>query len=142
MEFKQRRALKRTKIEIIPMIDTMFFLLVFFMLSSLALIRMNGLPVNLPKASTARKQMAADLTVTIDKARRFFVNKDPVTPDELGARLVERAGGPKVDLATASVVINADLSVPHGLVVRCMDEARRVGITRFSIATAPDVSRG
>ena len=53
MEFKRRRELKRTKIEIIPMIDTMFFLLVFFMLSSLALTRLNGLPVNLPRASTA-----------------------------------------------------------------------------------------
>ncbi len=50
MEFKRRRELKRTRIEIIPMIDTMFFLLVFFMLSSLALVRLNGLPVNLPRA--------------------------------------------------------------------------------------------
>ena len=49
MEFRRRRELKRTKIEIIPMIDTMFFLLVFFMLSSLALTRLNGLPVNLPR---------------------------------------------------------------------------------------------
>src|SRR5205823_2146320 len=142
MQFKQRRALKRTKIEIIPMIDTMFFLLVFFMLSSLALIRLNALPVNLPRASTARRQPAADLTVTIDKTRHFFVNKDPVSPAELGARLLAKAGGPGVDLATAVVVINADLAAPHGLVVRCMDEARRVGITRFSIATAPEVGRG
>jgi biopolymer transport protein ExbD len=142
MEFKQRRALKRTKIEIIPMIDTMFFLLVFFMLSSLALIRSNALPVNLPRAATARRLKAADLTVTIDKNRHFFINKDAVDPAELGARLLAKAGGPKVDPDTAVVVINADLSVPHGLVVRCMDEARAVGITHFSIATAPDNGHG
>ena len=141
MEFKQRRALKRTRIEIIPMIDTMFFLLVFFMLSSLAMIKFNALPVNLPRASTAPHQKAADLTVTIDKNRHFFVNKDPVSPDQLGAKLLERAGGPKVDMNTAVLVINADLAAPHGLVVRCMDEARRIGITHFSIATAPDVER-
>ena len=70
MQFKQRRELKRTKIEIIPMIDTIFFLLVFFMLSSLALVRLNGLPVNLPPASTATRQQAQDVTITIDAARQ------------------------------------------------------------------------
>jgi biopolymer transport protein ExbD len=138
VEFKRRRELKRTKIEIIPMIDTMFFLLVFFMLSSLALTRLNGLPVNLPRASTAPKQAVTDLTVTVDKDQHIFVNKEQVTADELASKLVEKAGGPNVDLSTASVVINADLTVPHGIVVKCIDEARTVGITRFAIATAPD----
>ena len=55
MRFKQRRQLKRTRIEIIPMIDTMFFLLVFFMLSSLALVRQNSIHVNLPKASNGEE---------------------------------------------------------------------------------------
>ncbi|MCW3100571.1 MAG: Biopolymer transport protein ExbD/TolR [Chthonomonadaceae bacterium] len=140
MEFRRRRELKRTKIEIIPMIDTMFFLLVFFMLSSLALTRLNGLPVNLPRASTAPKQAAADLTVTVDKDQHVFVNKEPVALADLGSRLLEKAGGPNVDLTTASVIINADLTVPHGIVVKCIDEARSVGITRFSIATAPENS--
>ncbi len=138
MEFKRRRELKRTRIEIIPMIDTMFFLLVFFMLSSLALAKLNGLPVNLPRASTAPRQAASDLTITIDKAQQIYVNKEPVTVDQLAAKLVEKAGGPNVDLNTASVVINADTTVPHGLVVRCIDMARGVGITRFAIATAPE----
>src|SRR5213595_1725488 len=109
MEFKRRRELKRTRIEIIPMIDTMFFLLVFFMLSSLALTRLNGLPVNLPHASTAPKQPATDLTITVDKAQRVYVNKEPVSPSEIGTKLVEKAGGPNADLANTSVVINADL---------------------------------
>jgi biopolymer transport protein ExbD len=141
MEFKRHRALKRTKIEIIPMIDTMFFLLVFFMLSSLALTRLNGLPVNLPRASAAPKQAPTDLTITIDKHEQIYINKEPVTPENLAQKLVEKAGGPNVDLANASVIINADLSVPHGLVVKCIDEARGVGITRFSIATAPETSK-
>src|SRR5437763_6912403 len=92
VEFKRRRELKRTKIEIIPMIDTMFFLLVFFMLSSLALTRLNGLPVNLPRASTAHKQAAADLTLTIDKDQRLYVNKEPVTLANVAEKLVEKAG--------------------------------------------------
>src|SRR5271170_4189692 len=106
MEFRRRRELKRTKIEIIPMIDTMFFLLVFFMLSSLALTRLNGLPVNLPHASTSPKQPVTDLTMTVDKNQQVYVNKQPVTLDNLGALLVEKAGGPNVDLGQASVIIN------------------------------------
>lgn len=138
MEFKRRRELKRTRIEIIPMIDTMFFLLVFFMLSSLALVRLNGLPVNLPRASTAPKQPASDLTITVDKDQQIYVNKEPVTLESLTTVLVQKAGGPNVDLANASVVINADLTVPHGIVVKCIDESRSVGITKFAIATAPE----
>ena len=138
MEFKRRRELKRTKIEIIPMIDTIFFMLVFFMLSSLALTRLNGLPVNLPKAATAIQQQANDLTITIDKSRQIYVNKDPVALADLGPALIAKAGGASIDLSTADVIINADLTVPHGLVVSCIDTARQVGIERFAIATAPE----
>ena len=138
MEFKRRRELKRIKIEIIPMIDTIFFMLVFFMLSSLALVKLNGLPVNLPPASTALRQQANDLTITIDKTQQIFVNKQPVGVAGLAAALVDKAGGPTVELGSTSVIINADLSVPHGLVVRCIDESRRAGISHFAIATAPE----
>jgi biopolymer transport protein ExbD len=141
MKFNRRTELKRSKIEIIPMIDTMFFLLVFFMLSSLALTRLNGLPVNLPKASTAPKQPAAELTLTIDKERKVYVNMQPVALEEVGPKLLASAGGPEVDLTTASVVVNADTDVPHGMVVRCIDEAREVGISRFAIATEPEYKR-
>jgi len=141
VEFKRRRELKRTKIEIIPMIDTMFFLLVFFMLSSLALVRLQGLPVNLPQASTAKKQTATDVTITVDKNQNIFVNKEPATFADLTNKIIEKAGGPNVDFNTASVVINADLTVPHGVVVHCIDEARTIGITRFAIATAPEEAK-
>ena len=136
MTFKRRRELKRTKIEIIPMIDTMFFLLVFFMLSSLALTKMMGLPVNLPKAGSAPKQNATDLTITIDRDQRIFVNKDAVNVEGLAPLLRQEAGGAKLE--DVSVIINADLAVPHGLVVKCIDEARSIGISHFAIATAPE----
>lgn len=138
MEFRRRAELKRTKIEIIPMIDTMFFLLVFFMLSSLALTRLNGMPVNLPKSSTAPKQGPAELTLTIDSHQHLYVNQQEVKLKDLASALLEKAGGPSVDLARTSIIINADASVPHGLVVRCIDDARSIGVTRFAIATAPE----
>ena len=136
MEFKKRRELKRTKIEVIPMIDTMFFLLVFFMLTSLSLAKINGLPVNLPQASNATKQAASDLTITIDARANIFVNKEAVTRQNLAAKLVEKAGGPQVNMATANVILNADGGVPHGVVIQCMDIARGVGIVRFAFATS------
>lgn len=142
MQFKRHRELKRTRIEIIPMIDTMFFLLVFFMLSSLALTKLNGLPVNLPQAASAPKQPPADLTLTIDKDQRLYVNKVPVTFATLESTLIEKAGGAGADLSSATVIINADTTVPHGEVVRCIDGAREVGITRFAIATAPEGGSG
>jgi biopolymer transport protein ExbD len=142
MTFKKRRELKRTKIEIIPMIDTMFFLLVFFMLSSLALTRLMGFPVNLPQASTASKQNSLDFTITITKTQDVFVNKQQVKPEEVGATLVRLAGGPQADLGKASVVINADEGVPYGSVIRCIDEARSVGVTHFPLATNPKGEAG
>ena len=138
MEFKRRREMKRTKIEIIPMIDTIFFLLVFFMLSSLSMVQLKGIPVNLPKAATASHQNARDVTVTIDARRQVFVDRDPVSLPNLGAMMLEKAGGPDVNLDTSTVLINADLSVPHGLVVTCIDTARKVGISHFAIVTAPE----
>jgi biopolymer transport protein ExbD len=142
MTFRRRREMKRTRIEIIPMIDTMFFLLVFFMLSSLALTKLRGLPVNLPQASTAAKANSLDMTITIDKDQHVFVNKTPTTLEDLAGMLVKTAGGPDVDLSKASVVINADKTVPYGVVIQCIDTARSVGIVHFPLATAPDAKGG
>ncbi len=142
MQFKRQRELKRTRIEIIPMIDTMFFLLVFFMLSSLALTKLNGIPVNLPQANNSPKQPPAQLTVTIDKGQQIYINKTPVTFQTLETTLVDKAGGAQANLGEATVIINADASVPHGIVVRCIDGAREVGITKFAIATAPEETGG
>ena len=91
MTFKKRRELPRTRIEIIPMIDTIFFLLVFFMLSSLSLTRLRGLPVDLPVAKTSAAQQSSDLTLTIDAGGRLFLVKVPVAWPELLRALLARA---------------------------------------------------
>lgn len=137
MKFKQRRELKRTKIEIIPMIDTIFFLLVFFMLSSLAMTRLNGLPVKLPTANTAPPQPPTELTVTIERSGHLRVNQAPANWDNLQAKLVEKAGKNRANLANVSLILNADARVAHGIVVRVIDIARDIGITQYAIATAP-----
>jgi len=138
MKFKARRELKRTKIEIIPMIDTMFFLLVFFMLSSLGLTRINGIKVSLPKANTAPPETTSKIMLTITKDQKFLLNDKAIDPGELQSTLQREIGALNVNLETTSFIINADESVPHGLVVRSIDASRLLGITHFAIATEPD----
>jgi biopolymer transport protein ExbD len=138
MKFKARRELKRTKIEIIPMIDTIFFLLVFFMLSSLSLTRINGLRVNLPEASTNPPEMPSSLTLTITADRRLLLNNAETTLEALPQRLQDEIAYLHADPKSTSFVINADATVPHGMVVRAIDDSRLVGIGHFSIATTPD----
>jgi len=130
----RRRQKKKARIEIIPMIDTMFFLLVFFMVATLSMTVERGIPVALPHAATAKDELRQVATVTLTKEGRLFFDKEPIaSPDEAVLRLArwQTAG---TDVA---VVINADRSVEHGRVVEVMDALRRAGFTRMAIAAKP-----
>ena len=134
------RVLKKTKIEIIPMIDTMFFLLVFFILSSLGIIKLQGLPVALPEANSADRQQPAKITVSITADQKMKVNnRDVSATDDLSQILQQevrlQAGNSDRAIAEAQVVINADKNVPSGAVVRALDQAAAAGIGKVSIAT-------
>ena len=131
----RRRPVEKARIELIPMIDTMAFLLVFFMIASLAMSRQAGMPVNLPRAEAANPQTWGDrsLVVTLDREGRVFLNKEEVSRGELEeairARLARRQ-----DLV---VVINADRALRHGDVMEAMDAAKRAGAAHMAIATMP-----
>lgn len=136
MKFKRRSELKRTKIEIIPMVDTMFFLLVFFMLSSLALSRLVAMPVDLPKAGTSQRLVQdTNLALSVDATGQVFLDQRPVTVAGLGSQIRDAAGARQ--LKDLTLVINADEKSSHGLVVQCIDAARDAGMTKFAIATEP-----
>ena len=75
----QRRSMKKARIEIIPMIDTIFFLLVFFMISTLSMSQYKGMPVNLPKAASGRQAPAESAAITIDKDDRLFLDNNRST---------------------------------------------------------------
>ncbi|HWP23503.1 MAG TPA: biopolymer transporter ExbD [Candidatus Binatia bacterium] len=128
-----RRAIKKARIEIIPMIDTIFFLLVFFMISTLSMTRYNGLPVNLPKAATGQQPASESAAVTIDAEGKITIDKEAVARDRIQETLRHRlAKNP--DLL---VLINADERVEHGLVVEIMDAARQAGVAKMAIAVKP-----
>ncbi len=130
----KRRLTKKARIEIIPMIDTMFFLLVFFMVATLSMTVQQGLSVNLPHAATARDDLRRVVTLTLTKEGKLFFNKEPVSSPEEAASLLARW---KETGMGASVVINADRSVEHGSVVALMDVIRKAGVTRMAIAANP-----
>ncbi len=129
-----RKQRKKARIEIIPMIDTMFFLLVFFMVATLSMTMQRGIPVNLPHAATAQEELHQVVTLTLTKEGRLLFDKEPISSvDEVASRLVHwKAAGTDV-----SVVVNADRSVEHGTVVELLDAVRQAGITRIAIAVKP-----
>ena len=132
----QRRNPKKARIEIIPMIDTIFFLLVFFMISTLSMSQYRGMPVNLPKAASGQQAPADSAAITIDKESRIFLNKEEVDQAALGDLLRQQLEQ-NSDLL---VVINADDDVEHGRVVEVMDIARGVNVARMAIAVKPKES--
>jgi biopolymer transport protein ExbD len=129
----QRRTPKKARIEIIPMIDTIFFLLVFFMISTLSMAQYRGMPVNLPKAASGQQAPAESAAITIDNQGRLFVDKQPVEKSMLGDLLRQQLA----QNADLLVVINADEAVEHGRVVEVMDIARNANVARMAIAVKP-----
>ncbi len=130
----QPTAAKKARIEIIPMIDTMFFLLVFFMMATLTMSIQRGLPVNLPHAATAHEEIKQVITLTLTKDGKLFFDKTELAaPAEARQRLEQKlhTGG------QPAVIINADRSVEHGRVVEVLDTVKQAGVTKISVAAKP-----
>ena len=121
------------QINIVPMIDVVFAILTFLIVSSLSLSKSEGLPVNLPKASTSQVQDSpAKITVTIDEQGKLMVDKKSVNLDQIESTVRQAMGSNQNSL----IVLNADKSVNHGNVVEVMDRLRRIKGAKLGIATA------
>jgi biopolymer transport protein ExbD len=129
-----RQAHHKARIEIIPMIDVIFFLLVFFMISTLSMTINRGLPVNLPTAATSQKDLRENLNLTLTQDGRLFLNRESITLQDLSQR-VKAALASEPELM---VIMNADGEVRHSAVVALMDELRLSGVSRLAIAVQPD----
>ncbi|WP_421656033.1 ExbD/TolR family protein [Leptothermofonsia sp. ETS-13] len=118
------------QINIVPMIDVIFALLTFFIMSALYLTRSAGLPVNLPKAITAETQFKDEIVVTVNRQGQLSLNREPAQIEDLQARVRTLMG----NSPQAVVVINADDRVNHGRVVAVMDQLRQIPGVRIAIA--------
>jgi biopolymer transport protein ExbD len=132
---RQRRVIDEPEgspqINIVPMIDVIFAILAFFIMSTLFLTRQEGLLVNLPTAQTATPQKSSRATVTIDRQGQLFLNREAIALEQLEMALTKQRP-PGQDL---TVVLNADGAVTHDRVIAVMDELRKIPGTRVAMST-------
>jgi len=128
MKLPRSRQVKKGRIEIIPMIDVMFFLLVTFMIASLSMQKLNAVGIKLPQGQAAEAKIENQITIAVQKDGQIMLNKAPVAADGLKPALQALLHG------NDNVVIAADKDARHGDVVRAMLGARSAGVNDFSIA--------
>ena len=128
------RSRRRARIEIIPLIDIMFFLLATFMVVSVAMIKNRGIPVNLPQAASGAAAEREEFTsVTVGRDGDYFFNKERVSYETLEMRLAEL----KQSQAEPKVFINGDEGATVQSFVSALDAVRKAGIARLGIETKP-----
>ncbi|PSB10447.1 biopolymer transporter ExbD [Pleurocapsa sp. CCALA 161] len=119
------------KINILPMIDVIFAILVFFIVSSLYLTRSEGLPVNLPRASTAEVQKTKQITISLDKQGKLTVDGKLAQLEQLQPEIKKLMSA---DSSNMIAIINADRVVEYGQVVEIMDRLRQIPNLQLAIA--------
>jgi len=129
MKLRKSRTPRKGYIQIIPMIDVMFFLLATFMLASLSMQNLDSLQVNLPEGQAEKLSAQKPVTLTLTKDSEIFINQERVTLDTLAAELK-----PLLDDAQQKLIVSADNEAPQGIVVQAMLRARHAGVQQFLIA--------
>jgi len=126
-------ARKKARIEIIPLIDIIFFLLATFIMVSLAMTKNEGVTVALPGASSGEKQDEKEKPITLSVTEKgdVFYNKEKTTMPQLPFRLQSY----KTSTKDPKVVVNADGAADWKMVVAVIDEARKIGITKVALST-------
>ena len=131
MKLRKARVQRKGRIEIIPMIDVMFFLLATFMLASLSMQSLNSLKVNLPQGKAERMSTETPVTLSVTADGKLFINRAPVSLSTLAATLK-----PLLRSSAENIVVSADSKAPQGVVVQAMLQARAAGAQHFLIAVA------
>ena len=119
-----------SQINILPMIDIIFAILSFLIVSSLYLTRVDTIPVELPKASSSIRKDNNFITISIDKLGNLFINKKKILLEELKLNVI--------NLITESpnvIVLQADKNVSHGVVINVLDSLRSIEGLKIAIST-------
>ncbi len=119
------------QIYLAPMIDVVFALLTFFIMSTLFLTRSQGLPVSLPAAITGQAQKTAQANITIDQSGNLALDKQPIRLENIANQVRTIVSKNRQTI----VVLNADERVSHGRVIAVMDQLRTIQGVRLAIAT-------
>lgn len=131
MKLCDRRKMEQPALMVIPLIDIMFFLLVFFMLGTLYMVEQRSLPVKLPVAKSSSVDVQNNFVVTMKKDGSIYLEDKKA---ELGS-LVEQAKIESRANPNLAIVIRADKDVDYGKVITVIDSFKNAGVNRFALAT-------
>lgn len=130
MKLRNPRNFEKPEVIIIPMIDIMFFLLVFFMISTMSMVDLKTTDVNLPKAQNVQTNLSVTYLVTIKQDGSLWLQDSPIGVEDLIRRAqVEQSRNSKF-----AVAIRADEKVEYKDLMGLMDQLKGAGITRFALA--------
>lgn len=136
MKLRDSRQLKNPDLMIIPMIDIMFFLLVFFMISTMYMVDLKTIPVRLPTAANSSVDTRTTFSVSIKKDGTIWLGDKQTDARTLAMQaLMEQKNNPNF-----AIVIRADKDADYGEVIAVLDLLRGAGINKFGLAT--DVGAG
>src|SRR6266480_1314696 len=125
---------KKARIEIIPLIDIMFFLLASFMMASLSMMRLQSIKMDLPTATTAKRDFKPDIVnIAVDKLGDLSIDKKPMNMVEVHTYLSNKFRAN----TNLPVYISGDKDATHGAVIQVRDLVRREGIQKVSFAISP-----
>jgi biopolymer transport protein ExbD len=130
---------KHARIEIIPLIDIMFFLLASFMMVSLSQVRMKGQKVNLPEGKSGEVQNKKDyVSLSVDKDGIYYFDKEVIKLEEILPKLLQvYKTNPE-----AKIFIRGDVDAVHGNVTRMLDQIRSSGFTKLSFEIKSRMGKG
>lgn len=136
MKLRPLKIEKKPSIMIIPMIDIIFFLLVFFMMSMLSMTARHTLDLDLPRASSAELTAVKSLPVSITRDGTIYVEKEKISPENFLRRIeLEKERNPEM-----TVLLSADARSEHGDFLFVLDKLNAAGIQKISISAEPEPS--
>ena len=130
----QAQTKKRVRIEMLPLIDIVFLILVFFIYAALSMAVHRGIPVLLPKSTTAKIDKKLIISVTVKADGTIYLDKEPVSLDNLSRALEKKAGKRK----ETGVLLFSDRSLPYQRLFQVLDRIRMAGLTRISLQAEVD----
>ena len=129
MQFK-RRLSPESKVDLIPMIDVVFQLVIFFMVTSTFMMT-PGIHLILPSSTTAEPVVMTEMVITISSQEEIYINKDKYTLQEFSDALGNLSESDREDIE--SVVIEGDQGVAYSLMIKVLDQLRLNGFSQFSL---------
>ena len=129
MYFKEDNK-SENQINILPMIDIIFAILSFFIISSLFLTKIDSIEVKLPKASTAIRENDKPLIISINSNEQIYFKEKLISINNL-SRLLKSS---LVDFENSLIILRADASVKHGFIIRVLDELRKIEKFKIGIS--------